>query len=193
MKESLLISVTIIIIFIFLFTNVQEDLKIVTIDGNNIAVRDSRDMYDGAVLLNTLISNMYSLRNILVNNIAQYPEQREYIELLANNFNRRRTKIYENSHQSNYTSYSVNKGEEFVFCLRCRKSLQLHSLNLLMYVAVHEMAHAGCPEVGHTPLFNRIFRFYLQEAVKYNLYKYENYSQSPVEYCGLRLYTNILN
>jgi hypothetical protein len=62
-----------------------------------------------------------------------------------------------------------------------------------MYVAVHEMAHTACPENGHTPLFNDIFRFMLEEAVKIGLYQYDDYSRHPVFYCGMRLYTNILN
>ena len=62
-----------------------------------------------------------------------------------------------------------------------------------MYVAIHELAHLGCPEIGHTPLFNKIFKFFLQEAVKINLYTYINYSDEPIEYCGMVLTTNILN
>jgi hypothetical protein len=55
------------------------------------------------------------------------------------------------------------------------------------------MAHSACPEQGHTPLFNKIFHFMLNEAVKINIYVYENYSVSPVFYCGMKLNTNILN
>ena len=73
------------------------------------------------------------------------------------NFNPNRTKIYETSLTSNYTSYSINKGEELSFCLRSKSTGKLHDINLLMYVAVHELAHTACPETGHTPLFNKIF------------------------------------
>ena len=117
----------------------------------------------------------------------------QYINLLEGNFNEKRTRIYENSPYSNYTSYSVNKGEEFVFCLKCKKEDKLHTLNLLTYVAVHEMAHAGCPEIGHTPLFNKIFKFFLQQAQHIGIYIYENYRANPVYYCGMKLYSNILN
>ena len=129
----------------------------------------------------------------LVKNIDQFPEYREYIQFLGKNFNKNRTLIYENSPYSKYTSYSVNKGEEFVFCLKCKTTNNFHTLNLLTYVAVHEMAHAGCPEIGHTPLFNKIFKFFLNEGMSLKIYEYENYSNNPVNYCGLRLYTNILN
>ena len=55
------------------------------------------------------------------------------------------------------------------------------------------MAHAGCKEIGHTLLFNIIFAFYLREAIKLNIYKFENYHINSVNYCGLDLHTNILN
>ena len=55
------------------------------------------------------------------------------------------------------------------------------------------MAHAGCPEIGHTPLFNKIFKFFLQQAQHIGIYIYENYRANPVYYCGMKLYSNILN
>jgi hypothetical protein len=194
MKQSILISITIILIFIFVFINSSTTLTPVKLsDGNIVMVRERFDKNHSAILLNNLIINMYNLREILINNKNNYPEYKEYIEMLEKNFNKRRTKIYENKLNSDHTSYSVNKGEEFVFCLRCKKTKQLHDLNLLLYVAVHEMAHAGCPEIGHTPLYNKIFKFYLKIAKEHQIYTYENYARTPVNYCGLRLYTNILD
>jgi hypothetical protein len=62
-----------------------------------------------------------------------------------------------------------------------------------MYVAVHELAHTACPETGHTPLFNKIFKFLLEIAIDTKVYYYEDYASNPIEYCGMKLYTNILN
>ena len=150
-------------------------------------------MNDSSKVLLELINKMYKLREIVIINIDNYHDYTMYIKLLEKNFNKNRTKIYETSLNSDYTSYSVNKGEELVFCLRCKKTHALHHINLLMYVAVHEMAHTACPETGHTPLFNDIFKFLLKIAVANNLYTYDDYSSNPIEYCGMRLYTNILN
>ena len=192
MKETLFIVIFVIIFYIIFILNDTTLVKVET-NGNSIMVRDSIDKYESAILLNELISRMYKLRNYLIFNKEKFSEFKEYIILMDENFNVNRTKIYEASHNSNYTSYSVNKGEELVFCLRCKKKKTLHDINLLMYVAVHEMAHTACPETGHTNLFNRIFKFLLQQAVIINLYKYEDYNSYPVEYCGMQLYTNILN
>jgi len=192
MKDSILISTIIILIYIFLFIN-KSNLKLVDYKNQKVLVRDLPNYTHSVYLLGTLIERMYLLRNYLVKNKSLYPEYLECINLLERNFNKNRTLIYENSPYSDYTSYSVNKGEEFVFCLRCKKTNNLHNINLLIYVAVHEMAHAGCKELGHTPLFNKIFRFYLEQAINLDIYCYENYSVNPVSYCGMDLYTNILN
>jgi len=192
MKETLFIVIFVIIFYIVFILN---DSSLVRFEnnGNDVLVRDNPDKADSAKLLGELIYKMYFLRDYIVQNKSKYPEYSEYIDLLANNFNKNRTKIYETSLDSNYTSYSINKGEELVFCLRCKKTHNLHTINLLMYVAVHEMAHTACPETGHTPLFNKIFKFLLEQAIILDLYKYEDYSAHPVEYCGMNLYTNVLD
>ena len=105
---------------------------------------------------------------------------------------RQRTKIYEADINSNSTSYSVNKGEELVFCLRSKRNKQMHNINLLMYVAIHEISHIACPEIGHTPLFKNIFSFFTNKAIELGLYKLHDYSLDPVEYCGMTLNSSIV-
>jgi predicted metal-dependent hydrolase len=163
------------------------------VDGDYVLVRDTNDKEQSAELLNELINKMYTLKDYVINNKNNYPDYIEYIDQFNKNFNPNRTKIYETSLNSNYTSYSINKGEELSFCLRSKSTGKLHNINLLMYVAVHELAHTACPETGHTPLFNKIFKFLLERAIEIKLYYYENYAKRPVEYCGMELYTNILN
>jgi len=192
MKESILISILVIIIYIFFISN-KTTLRSVERNGNTILVREGVDMEDSATLLSELIKSMYTLRDHLVNNKNNYNDMTEYIELLGKNFSKERTQIYEKDNDSSLTSYSVNKGEEIVFCLRCKISHKLHTLNLLTYVGIHEMGHSACPEVGHPPLFNKIFKFLLEEGVKLKIYEYEDYQKNPIEYCGMKLYSNILN
>ena len=100
--------------------------------------------------------------------------------------------IKESSAKSEFTSYSVNKGEELVFCLRSKQTNKLHDINDIMYVAVHDIAHSGCPEIGHTPLFKKINKFLLERASTVGLYKFENYKKTQKEYCGITLTSNIL-
>ena len=112
MKETLFI-ILFIIIFYILF--ILHDPSLVKIEqgGNLVYVRDTdnNDTNDSATLLLELINKMYLLREITINDIDKYPKYTEYIELLKENCNKNRTKIYETSLDSDYTSYSVNNGE----------------------------------------------------------------------------------
>ena len=143
-------------------------------------------------MLSDVINNMFKLKDYLYNNIKKYPEFEPYIKQLHKNLNKDRSLIYENDPNSKLTSFSVNKGEEIAFCLRSKKNNELHELNLIMYVALHEMAHIACPEIGHGDLFKKIFKFLTEVSIEINLYKLDNYESNPVEYCGMMLSSNIL-
>ena len=192
MKETLILIVFIIVFYIVFIMNDSSLVKF-NVDGTYILVRDTPDKVKSAELLNELINRMYALKEYVVTDKNKYPDYIQYINQFNENFTPTRTKIYETSLSSNYTSYSINKGEELSFCLRSKSTGKLHDINLLMYVAVHELAHTACPETGHTPLFNNIFKFLLERAMEIKLYYYEDYASNPIEYCGMNLYTNILN
>jgi len=101
--------------------------------------------------------------------------------------------IREVEKDSPYTSYSVNKGEELVFCLRNKDTHEFYDYNKILYVAVHEIAHIGCPEVGHTKLFFELNKYLLETAEKAGMYNLVDYNSKPEEYCGIQIYTNVLN
>ena len=61
-----------------------------------------------------------------------------------------------------------------------------------MYVVIHEMSHFACPEIGHGPLFQKIFKKFLEESIKIGIYNYEDYNKNSVEYCGMNLNSSIL-
>jgi len=73
--------------------------------------------------------------------------------------------ITEMNNDKRHTSYSVNKGEKLVFCIRSRKYPNIdefHDMNLLMYVVLHEMSHVARPfsnDDPHDPPFDDIFYF----------------------------------
>ncbi len=115
----------------------------------------------------------------------------EYINIIVNKLNT--VFIREVEKDSPYTSYSVNKGEELVFCLRNKSSHEFYDYNKILYVAIHEIAHIGCPEVGHTKLFFELNKYILETAQNINIYKFVDYNSTPEEYCGIQIYTNVLN
>lgn len=192
MKESILISIIVIIIYIFLFINRNNVIYIESTTGTKFLVHKDNDKQEKANLLGQLVENLYSLKNHFVKNKNKFNEYVEYIDLLANNFSEEKTSIYETDPDSNLTSYSVNKGEELSFCLRSKKTGKIHDINLLTYVGIHEISHIACPEIGHGDLFKKIFRMFAQEAVNIGIYKKIDYSETPIEYCGMILSSSII-
>ena len=186
--------IAIFIIFIFIFYKIKRNRLTLVEANDNIKymVYNDRNKDNSANKLSELIKRMFELKNYLINNINNFPEYKEYIILLRDNFDEKKTSIYENAPDSDLTSYSVNKGEELAFCLKSKKTGKLHDINLLMYVGMHEMSHIACPEVGHGDLFKKIFHFIALQAVNINLYEKEDYDQYPVEYCGMTLSSSIL-
>ena len=95
--------------------------------------------------------------------------------------------ISEGSNESQYTSYTIDKGEQMVFCLRDKDTSKLHELNLLMYVSIHELAHVGCDSIGHNEEFQRNFDFLLDIADKIKVYQRMQFGNNNIKYCGLML------
>lgn len=191
-NESILLSI--IIIFIYILYLIKKD-RLTLVEANNnvqFMVYNDINKVQSANLLADLVDRMYTLRNILISNKNNHEEYKLNIDLLEKNFNKERTSIYENAPNTDLTSYSINKGEELAFCLKSKKTGNFHEINLLMYVAIHEMAHMACPEVGHGELFKDIFRFLTLEAINLKLYNKINYQDNPVEYCGMILSSSIV-
>jgi len=192
-ESFILILVVIIFLYGLFFVNYGKVFYVESYyDGQEYLVQNSFHKEESAVLLSKLVERMKYIRDYLKENIEKYPDFKEYIELLSFNFGDYRTQIYEGDGENNLTSYSVNKGEELVFCLHSKKDNKLHDINLLMYVALHEMAHMACPEIGHTSLFKKIFNFLTKTAVELKLYQKIDFSSNPQEYCGMRLNSSII-
>lgn len=112
------------------------------------------------------------------------------IQRLAKNYNP--DNVSEGSSDSGYTSYSINKGEKIILCIRQKDTNELVDKNVVMYVTIHELAHLMTDEIGHTPKFWDNFKFILTEAVDIGLYKKVNYSKEPVKYCGIKITSSVI-
>ena len=95
----------------------------------------------------------------------------------------------ENDIQSGDTSYSENKGQRIVVCLRdkTKPPYPLVEINTVMFVMLHEMSHLMTETIGHTPEFWENFRRILHDAVKIGIYTPVNYSRQPTPYCGMTI------
>ena len=170
-----------VIIFNFCYNCFQnyvqnsELLLIEGIDGNNYYVRDNKDKNKAAEILYELRNNIKKLISFIEEkseNDKEFSMYKENIMLIKNKIDK--VIIKETPKESSYTSYSVNKGEELYLCIRSKNNNEIHDINDLLYVAIHEIAHIGCPEIGHTNLFFKINLYLLKKAVEFNLYKYDN-------------------
>ena len=195
MKETILISTIIIVIYIYFFLNKKNFVSIESNTGTRYMVYNDNLNKDKSNLLSLIVKNMCLLKNHLNKNIDSddLREYSLYIKQLNNNFNEERTKIYETNPNTDLTSYSVNKGEELSVCLKSKSTGELHDINLLMYVIIHEMSHFACPEIGHGELFQKIFKKFIEVSIELNIYNYDDYSSKPIEYCGMILSSSVVN
>lgn len=194
--DSIKITIIIVIVIVtLLFAKLSKKEVIYVqsdVDSNKYLVRDLPDKQMASNMLARIKMNLSILVNELNNKKnTEYIEYKPYIEQLYDKFDK--IVINESSEDSIYTSYSVNKGEQIVFCLRSKiNKNNIHPINLVMYVALHEISHVACPEYGHTLLFKKIFAFFTTVAIKINIYQYIKFSEQPTEYCGLTISESII-
>ena len=128
--------------------------------------------------------------------VVAYYKQDEYqsdtpARLLVERFHP--SAIMENSMTSSDTSYSENKGDKIVLCLRDKTkppAYPLVDLNTVMFVTLHEMAHLMTESMdtgAHSREFWANFRRLLEDASKIGVYTPVNYSRSPIPYCGMMI------
>lgn len=182
MKELTLLMICILIVF-FYMNFLRQKLyleKIRASNGNEYLVRNLPDKNEAA---NKLGSISDSLKN-LVNGLNENDDKKgEYIKQLKESFNPEY--ITENIPGSVYVAYSVNKGEELSLCIREKDTEKFIDDNTIIFVAIHELAHIMTPETGHTPLFWNNMKYLLEQGSSQGIYMPVDYSQSPVEYCGM--------
>lgn len=153
-----------------------------SIDGKEYLVRSLPDKKDAAALLSQIIANLQKLVKHLE---ESHPDDERTVRIVKN-FNV--DAISEGSENAKYTSYSVNKGEKVVLCLRSRdKNNKLMDLNTMMFVSLHELSHIGSKTVGHDETFWENFKWLLQNAVQIGIYQQQDFKQKPVEYCGIQI------
>lgn len=170
--------------------NKNKDLEYVksTVDGRKYLVRNLPDKQDASNMIATVRQNLVKLAQEL----KKKNQGNIDIERMINNFNP--NNIVESEKNNKFTSYSINKGEKTVYCMRSRDdSNKLVELNTMMFVALHELAHTMSKSIGHTKEFWDNFRILLRNAIKLNIYKRVNYNETPVKYCGVEITDDPMN
>lgn len=175
-----LIAIIILLGYIY-FDSYYTDLVKETseVDGKSYLVRNLPDKKKAANLIAKTKEKLIKLADYLENKFPDDPRS----ERIVVNF--KPDRIMESTPDSKYTSYSVNKGEKVVLCLRSRNSKEeLVDENLLMFVALHEMGHICTKSIGHTDEFWTNFKWLLQKSIEIKIYKKQDFRKEPKEYCG---------
>lgn len=174
--------------------------------GSTFLVRNtSKDAMEAANMLGAVKTSVSRLLDrISGSGMRLSVSRRETVSHLSRVM--RNMTLSENCHP-NKTSFVVNKGEAIVLCLRrevgyavpesgsLEYSSPLVSLNTLMFIVMHELAHcitplsASATVVGrghniHSEEFYKNFRFLLYLAEKFKSYEVIDYRRNSVRYCG---------
>ena len=107
------------------------------------------------------------------------------IKRLVKNYNP--NVLSENTPDSKFTSYSENKGQKIVFCLRQKSNNKLVDLNTMMFVGLHELSHLMTKSIGHDEDFWNNFKILLRMAIRLGIYKCQDFVKESKEYCGTRI------
>ncbi len=181
---SIIVIIVSLLCFFLHYESKYSELTYVTssIDNKKYLVRNRDDKQQAADLLAKVRQNLDKLADYLKEN----HQDDVRIQRLIKNY--KPEKISESIPKANYTSYSVNKGEKIVFCIRSKdEKEELVSLNTIMFVAIHELAHVITKSIGHTDEFWDNMKFLLKKSVKINIYKKHDYKNNPIPYCGTEI------
>lgn len=155
------------------------------IDNRVYIVRKLPDQQQAADLLANINKD---LQDLIRHMMAKQPSNPDILRLYEN-YNP--NALSEGSIESGYTSYSVNKGEKLVLCIR-QKDNSFVSKNVLLYVAIHELAHVMTKEVGHTDSFWKNFRLLLNNAIETKIYNKMDFNGKPEDYCGIKITSSVV-
>jgi predicted metal-dependent hydrolase len=150
-----------------------------TVDGRKYLVRNLDDSEEAA----NLLANLRTKLKKIVSSIRTKHKDSISVERLSIKF--KPNNLTESTPDSKFTSYSVNKGQKIVFCIRERdEKNRLVDLNTITFVALHELAHVMTLGIGHKKEFWDNFRFLLKFAIDNGFYKYQAFHLEPVRYCN---------
>lgn len=199
MKFSFLFIVILLILFaVIWFRKSNTEVVVVksTIDGRDYVVQNKPDKQEAANMLAQVRQRMIKLVDYLKrtggklekskeeDDQAQYGTYEERVNRLVSRFNPDR--ISEGNEDTKFTTYTLNKGDKVVFCLRARgEDDRVHDLSMMTFVAIHEMGHIASITEHHTPEFKHNFSWLLENAVKCGVYVPEDFRSRPRNYCGI--------
>jgi hypothetical protein len=158
--------------------------------GKDYLVQDLPDREEAAKRMESLQNKIEKLFSRYRDDPANSMEPR--IQMMLERF--KPQNMCESDMRDSTTSYSENKGDRIVVCLRQKtKGYPFVEENTVMFVMLHELAHLMTYSIGHTPEFWANFRRILNDAMACGVYQNADYNRSPVPYCGIEINSNPLS
>lgn len=185
--ELFILFVMTVIIVMYIQNHYGEvDYVVARGDGRRYLVRKLADAQQAAEMLASINADLVRL----VRHVAAKYHDSNDARALHRNFNP--NAVSEGSPDSGYTSMTINKGEKVILCLR-QSDKSFVDKNVVMYVAIHELAHIMTfKEKGHPPAFWENFRLLLKEAMELGLYRKVDYGSNPTNYCGIKITSSVV-
>jgi hypothetical protein len=150
------------------------------IDDKEYTVQIKDDSLEAANLIAKIREKLIVLMEHLEKSFSLNDDR---VRLLKNNF--RPDRLKEGVDTPGYTSYSINKGEQIVLCLRSNDKLV--DLNTMLFVVLHEFAHLSTESIGHTEEFWDNFKWILEESINIGIYTKQEFKVKNIEYCGMTI------
>jgi len=200
-SKQLFITIGILIAGYLFYKHIYDGTEYITstIDNNTYKVRKGSDQQLKADILAVLNGKF----TIIVNNLKNDPNHfsNEAVQRLISNWENGVT-IKEIGNMEKDAAYVINK-KNMSFCLqKTSNQVVLEELNLITYVAIHELAHIMSSEIGHGSEFIDNFEFllsYAKNIVYYDpllkrqvpLYIQLNKLNTSDSYCGVNLENSV--
>jgi hypothetical protein len=181
--EGLIIIIVTIIGIYYIYnyyTNIGLMKVTSKIDQKEYTVQIKDDSLEAANLIAKIREKLVVLMEHLEKSFSLNDER---VRLLKKNF--RPDRLKEGVDTPGYTSYSINKGEQIVLCLRSNDKLV--DLNTMLFVVLHEFAHLSTESIGHTEEFWDNFKWILEESINIGIYTKQEFKVKNVEYCGMTI------
>ena len=185
MKELTLLMVILLLIFVWT-TYIRKNVyltKVKSNTGNSYMVRKLPDKQGAADKLGGITSSLKKLCDHC--EASGSADKKKAVKRLTEKFKPNR--IIEHMPGNQYVAHSVDKGEELSLCIRAKGTDKFMDDQIILFVAIHELAHIMTVSTGHTDEFWDNMRYLLEQASSIGIYTAVDYAKSPTKYCGMTI------
>jgi len=186
MDEYLLISLCIFMLFIIVYIY-NEYIS----DFNYNFETFCKDEFCTRIMEKESLDTIYKLYEFYNNIILILPEDDIRTQKLKRRYNIKKG-LFEVDpfNKKNYTSYTLNKNV-IGMCMREKNvNKNIHDMEILKFVFLHEVAHICTESLDHTEDFWENFKWLLGIVYKEKLMIPIDFNLKPVSYCGMLIDNN---